>query len=54
MEVLKMIVHNIIPLNFDEKLRKTKKNEEKRRKTKKNGEELRKTDKIFEISILKS
>ena len=27
-----MIVHNIIPLNFDEKLRKTKKNEEKRRK----------------------
>ena len=32
MEVLKMIVHNIIPLNFDEKLRKTKKNEEKRRK----------------------
>ena len=37
-----MIVHNIIPLNFDEKLRKTKKNEEKRRKTKKNEEKKKK------------
>ena len=45
MEVLKMIVHNIIPLNFDEKLRKMKKNEEKRRKTKKNEEKRRKTKK---------
>ena len=40
-----MIVHNIIPLNFDEKLRKTKKNEEKRRKTKKNEEKRRKKKK---------
>ena len=40
-----MIVHNITPLNFDEKLRKTKKNEEKRRKIKKNEEKLRKTKK---------
>ena len=43
-----MIVHNITPLNFDEKLRKTKKNEEKRRKIKKNEkneEKRRKTKK---------